>query len=160
MSYWLGDIWIQIQDISFVLPLSCSLENHVCLSCGVQVTGVAWQTETRIVSGVGDLVQRTGDGRTGQILSGQAIERSGDAMCGLHRARGDEERGFLGWASKPRLTICQWFDLKTTRIIFSGLASKSVATVFSSLASKSVVGFLVEPQNQGGGGFFRFEPQN
>jgi hypothetical protein len=48
------------------------------------------------VSGVGDLVQRTGDGRTGRILSGQAIERSGDAMCGLHRARGDEERGFLG----------------------------------------------------------------
>jgi hypothetical protein len=41
-------------------------------------------------------VQRTGDGRTGRILSGQAIERSGDAMCGLHRARGDEERGFLG----------------------------------------------------------------
>jgi hypothetical protein len=28
-----------------------------------------------------------------------------------------------------------------------------VATVFSSLASKPVVGFLVEPQNQGGGDF-------
>jgi hypothetical protein len=48
----------------------------------------------------------------------------------------------------------------------SGLASKPVATVFSSLASKLVVmvssglalkpavGFLIEPQNQGGGGFF------
>jgi hypothetical protein len=24
------------------------------------------------------------------------IERSGDTMCGLHCARGDEERGFLG----------------------------------------------------------------
>jgi hypothetical protein len=33
------------------------------------------------------------------------------------------------------------------------LPSKLVATVFSDLASKSVVGFLVEPQNQGGGGF-------
>jgi hypothetical protein len=49
--------------------------------------------------------------------------------------------------------------------VFAGLASKPVATVFSSLVSalgvtfslgsapKPVVGFLVEPQNQGGGGF-------
>jgi hypothetical protein len=49
--------------------------------------------------------------------------------------------------------------------VFSNLASKLVATVFSSLASKLVVtvspglasklavGFLVEPQNQGGGWF-------
>jgi hypothetical protein len=75
------------------------------------------------------------------------------------------------------LTVCEWFGLKTTQTIFtglsskpvatvsSGLASKPVATVFSSLASKlvamvspdlaskPVVGFLVESQNQGGGGF-------
>jgi hypothetical protein len=38
---------------------------------------------------VGDLVQRSGDGRTGRVLSGQAVERSGDAVCGLHLARGD-----------------------------------------------------------------------
>jgi hypothetical protein len=74
--------------------------------------------------------------------------------------------------------VCQWFGLKTTWTVFtslaskpvttvsSGLASKPAATVFSSLASKLVVtvspdlaskpavGFLVEPQNQGGGGFF------
>jgi hypothetical protein len=35
-----------------------------------------------------------------------------------------------------------------------GLASKLVAMVSPCLASKPVVGFLVEPQNQGGGGFF------
>jgi hypothetical protein len=34
------------------------------------------------------------------------------------------------------------------------LASKLVVTVSPSLASKLVVGFLVEPQNQGGGEFF------
>jgi hypothetical protein len=75
-------------------------------------------------------------------------------------------------------TICDWFILKTTRTVFTGLTSKPVATVsnglaskhvaivFSSLtsklvatvspglASKPVVGFLVELQNQGGGGFF------
>jgi hypothetical protein len=50
----------------------------------------------RIMAGVGDLVQRTEDGRTGQVLGDRAIERSGGAMCGLHRARGDEERRFLG----------------------------------------------------------------
>jgi hypothetical protein len=61
--------------------------------------------------------------------------------------------------------VCEWFGLKTTQTVFSGLASKPAATVFASLtsklvatvfpglASKPVVGFLVEPQNQGGGGF-------
>jgi hypothetical protein len=51
----------------------------------------------RIVAGVGDLVQRTGDGRTGQVLSGRAIKRLDSVMCGLHRALEDEEREFLGW---------------------------------------------------------------
>jgi hypothetical protein len=49
-----------------VLPylLSC-VENRVCLSRGVQVIGAAWRVVTRIVAvaGVGDLVQRTGDGQ-------------------------------------------------------------------------------------------------
>jgi hypothetical protein len=50
----------------------------------------------KIVTGVGDLVQRTGDGRTVRVLGGRAIERSGGNVCGLHRARGTEEREFLG----------------------------------------------------------------
>jgi hypothetical protein len=50
----------------------------------------------RIMAGVGDLVQRTVDGRTGQVLSGRTIGRSGDAVCGLHRARGNEQCVFLG----------------------------------------------------------------
>jgi hypothetical protein len=66
------------------------------LSRGVQVTGVAWHAAMRIVTGVGDLVQRTGDGRTGQVLGGRVIERSGDAVYGLHRVHGDEEPEFLG----------------------------------------------------------------
>jgi hypothetical protein len=37
--------------------------------------------------------------------------------------------------------------------VFSSLTSKLVATISPSLASKLAVGFLVEPQNQGGGGF-------
>jgi hypothetical protein len=74
--------------------------------------------------------------------------------------------------------VCQWFDLKTTGTVFSGLTSKPVAIAFSDLASKplvmvfsdlasklvamvspnlgskSVVCFLVDAQNQGGGGVF------
>jgi hypothetical protein len=49
--------------------------------------------------------------------------------------------------------VCEWFGLKTTQTVVAGLASKPVATVSPSLPSKPVVGFLVEPQNQGGGGF-------
>jgi hypothetical protein len=64
-------------------------ENRVCLSCGVQVAGAAWRAAMRIVAGVGDLVQRTGDGRTGQVHGGRVVERSGGAVCGLHLACGD-----------------------------------------------------------------------
>jgi hypothetical protein len=61
--------------------------------------------------------------------------------------------------------VCEWFGIKTTRTVSRGLTSKPVATVFASLTSKLVVavspslasklavGFLVEPQNQGGGRF-------
>jgi hypothetical protein len=38
--------------------------------------------------------------------------------------------------------------------VLSGLASKSAATISLGLSSKSVMSFLVEPQNQCGGGFF------
>jgi hypothetical protein len=50
----------------------------------------------RIMAGVEDMVQRIRDGRTGRVLDGWAIERSGDAVYGLYHARGDKERGFLG----------------------------------------------------------------
>jgi hypothetical protein len=33
---------------------------------------------------------------TGPILGRRTIEMSGDAVCGLHHAQGDEEHGFLG----------------------------------------------------------------
>jgi hypothetical protein len=56
-------------------------------------------------------------------------------------------------ASKPVATVSTGFASKPAVTVFTGLASKPVATVYPSLASKSVVGFLVEPQKQGGGGF-------
>jgi hypothetical protein len=57
--------------------LTVSVENHVYLSRGVQVTGVAWRVAMSIVVGVGDLVQRTGDGRIGRVLGG----RVDDQIC-------------------------------------------------------------------------------
>jgi hypothetical protein len=58
-----------------------------------------------------------------------------------------------GLASKPAATVSDCFTSKPTTTVFSSLASKLVATVSPDLASKSAVGFFVEPQNQGGGGF-------
>jgi hypothetical protein len=55
---------------------------------------------------------------TGQVLGGRTNKRSGDALCGLHHTQGDEERRFLGLASKPRSTISL------------GLASKPVPTSY------------------------------
>jgi hypothetical protein len=58
-----------------------------------------------------------------------------------------------GLASKPAATVFVDLATKLLATVFSSLASKLVATVSPVLASKPVVGFLVEPQNQGGGGF-------
>jgi hypothetical protein len=65
----------------------------------------------------------------GRILGGRTVERSGDIVCGLHSAYGDEERGFLGLTLKLRSTVCQWFSFKTTGTGFPIWASKPVATV-------------------------------
>jgi hypothetical protein len=45
--------------------------------------------------------------------------------------------------------LCEWFDLKTTRTVFSSLASKPMVMVFSGLASKPVAQVSrFESQNQ------------
>jgi hypothetical protein len=56
-------------------------------------------------------------------------------------------------ASKPAATVSGGLASKPTATVFSSLASKLVATVSPGLASEPTIGFLVEPQNQGGGGF-------
>jgi hypothetical protein len=70
-----------------------------------------------------------------------------------------------GLASKPTVTVYGGLASKPAATVFSNLVSKPVVTVFSNLtsklvvmvspglASKPAVGFLVDPQNQGGGGF-------
>jgi hypothetical protein len=64
-----------------------------------------------------------------RVLEGQMIEMLGDAVCGLYRAQGDEECGFLGSVLKSRSTVSL------------GLASKSVATVLMVLPQKHLLRF-------------------
>jgi hypothetical protein len=71
-----------------LLPLPLyHVENRVCLSRGVQVPGAAWQAVMRIVTRVGDLVQRTGDG---QAQVGYSVARRSRgrvtlcAVCTVH----------------------------------------------------------------------------
>jgi hypothetical protein len=58
-----------------------------------------------------------------------------------------------GLASKPATVVFTSLASKPVVTVFSNLASKLVVTISPGLASKPVVGFLDEPQNQGGGGF-------
>jgi hypothetical protein len=72
---------------------------------------------------------------------------------------------FVGLASKLLVTVSGGLASKPAAMVSSSLASKPAATIFSSffsklvakvspgLASKPAAGFLVEPQNQGVGGF-------
>jgi hypothetical protein len=66
---------------------------------------------------------------TSQVLDGRTIERSGDAMCGLHRAQVDEARTFLGLASKTGSTVSPC------------LASKPVATILAVWPQNHSLGF-------------------
>jgi hypothetical protein len=60
---------------------------------------------------------------------------------------------FSGLASKPATTVFAGLASKPVVTVFSSLASELVAMVSPGLALKPTVGFLVEPQNQVGGGF-------
>jgi hypothetical protein len=77
---------------------------------------------------------------TCQILGGRMIERSGDAVCDLHRAQRDQEHEFLGLGSKSRSTISpgltsKWwlrvfrFGPQNRQLRFSDLGHKITATV-------------------------------
>jgi hypothetical protein len=89
------------------------------------VAGAAWRAAVRTVAGVGDLVPMTGDSRTGRVLSGRAVERSGGTVCGLHLHVETRSAGFL---VEPQ-NQGRWF--------------------VSALASKPLGRFLlVWPQNQ------------
>jgi hypothetical protein len=86
-----------MQDILIVLPLFFGLYGESCFLvswCAGGRCGMTCSDEDRDRSRRPDTEDR--EYRTGWILSGRTIERSGDVVCGMHRARGDEKRIFLG----------------------------------------------------------------
>jgi hypothetical protein len=78
---------------------------------------------------------------TCRVLSGWAIERSGDIMCGLHHAKGDEQCEFLGLASKPRSAISPSLASKPMAQ-FLGLCLKTEVDGLVIWSSKSPRWFL------------------
>jgi hypothetical protein len=82
------------------------------LSRGVQVAGATWRAATRIMTGVGDLAQRTGDGQAwvGYSVAGQSGGQvTPCVVCAIHmemrskvfwlrlKTKGE---GFSVWPSK------------------------------------------------------------
>jgi hypothetical protein len=59
----------------------------------------------------------------GRVLGGRMIERSADVVCDLHRAQGDEERGF-GLNLKTKVNGFSQFGHKTSGFGFPGLGLK------------------------------------
>jgi hypothetical protein len=103
---------------------------------------------TRIIVGVGDLVQRIGDGRTSQVLDGQMIRTLGDVLwvCTVH-----VETMSAGFLVEPQ-NQGRWFvsglASKPLGRLVSDLASKPLGRFISGLASKPLRRFLlIWPQN-------------
>jgi hypothetical protein len=111
--------------------------------------------------GVGDLMQRTGDSRTGRMASCAIciVPMETRSVSFLVEPQNQGRRFVSSLTSKPVATVSGGLASKPATTVFSGLVSKPVTTVFSNLtsklvatvspdlASKPVVDFLVEPQN-------------
>jgi hypothetical protein len=129
-----------------VLPLFFILVGESCLlisKCAGDMCGMTGNDKNHARSrrfGVEDRRWSSTD----WVLGGWTIGRSGDDVCGLHRAQEDKECGFFGWASKPMSTVYQWFGLnKTTGSGFLGCASKPASIIWWFGSQNHRDGFLI-----------------
>jgi hypothetical protein len=160
MSNWLASLWIWIREVLVVLDLSI-LCGESCLLvswCAVEMCGMADSDEDHGRSMRPD-IEDWGWSGTGRVLGGQMIERSGDTVCGLHRAQEDEEHMFIGWASKLRSTVSPSLVAKPVASGFPVWASKLASTVWWFGPQNHDDGFLVWTSNQAGYGLL-VAPQN
>jgi hypothetical protein len=102
---------------------------HVCLSYVVLMTGAAWRAVMRIEAGVGDVVQRTGNGQA--QVEYLVVERSrGRVMlcvvCTVHNET--RSAGFLVWPQNQGRRV-SWFGPQNRQLQFGDLAHKIVMTV-------------------------------
>jgi hypothetical protein len=100
------------------------MENHIYLSRCVQVTSETWRTAMRIVTRVGDLVQRIGDGQAqvGYSVAGRSEGRvTLCAVCTIH-----VEMRSVGFLVEPQNQgQVYWLSLKTMAGGFPVWTSKS-----------------------------------
>jgi hypothetical protein len=121
---------------------------------------VAWWVMTRIVAGVGDLVQRTGDGRTGRYLvvgrsrglvtscAVSTVHKKTRSVSFLVEPQNQSRRIVSCLASKPLERFISGLASKPPGWFVSSLASKPMRRFVSVLASKPLDGLLVVgPQN-------------
>jgi hypothetical protein len=125
MSYCLARFKLKFRKFWFLPLFLFRLENRVCLSRDVQVTCAIWRTVTRIMTGVGDLLQRTRDDEAQVEYS--VTERSRGrvmlcAVCTIH-----EETRSASFLIEPQ---------NQGRRFVSGLASRLLGRFVSGLASK------------------------
>jgi hypothetical protein len=105
------------------------MQNHVCLYRGVWVAGATWQAAMRIVSGVGDLMQRTRHGQA-QVRYSVAGRSGGQVMpCAVCTVHGEtRSAGFL--VEPQNHGRVSWLSLKNNVDGFSIWTSKPAALVW------------------------------
>jgi hypothetical protein len=161
MSNWPASIWIRIWEASVIWPLPIRVENHICLSRDVQVTGAAWWAATRIMAGVRDLMQRTRIGQA-QVEYSLLIWSRGwvmlCAVCTVHKEtrsvsllvepQNQGWRFFSGLASKPLGRVSR-FGPQNRQPRFGDLGIKITMTVsWFGPQNQAGYGLSVAPQNQ------------
>jgi hypothetical protein len=124
------------------------VENCVCTSHGVQVERVTWRAAARIMIGVGDIVQRTGDGH---VQVGYSVaRRSGGrvTLCAIYTVH--METRSAGFLVEPQNQGHQvfWFEPQNRQLRFGDFGLKIITTV-SWFGPQNQVdnGLSIAPQN-------------
>jgi hypothetical protein len=125
------------------------MENRVCLSRGVQVAGATWWAATRIVAGVGDLVQRIRDDQA-QVRYSVAGQSGGRVTpCVIYTVHIETRRA--GFLVEPQNQCWQvfLFGPQNRQLRFGDFSIKITAIIsLFGPQNQARFGLLVVPQNR------------